>query len=105
MNFVPDIAEDCLLVDGTETVTLHAAGSVVVAGAKRGLLTLEEMEFRQVGLEASDLAWNLPEVNLSGVAPRQGDTIEDSAGVSWTILSAKRSPLSGVWRAVTRKHL
>ena len=105
MSFEPELADDCLLVDGTETVTLHSTSMVEVAGAKRGRLTLEEMEFRQVGLEASDLAWNLPEVNLAGVEPRQGDTIEDSAGASWTILSAMRSPLSGVWRAVTRKQV
>src|SRR6188508_1864637 len=105
MNFAPDIADDCLLVDGTETVTLHSTTTVSVDGAKRGLLTLAEMEFRQVGLESTDLAWNLPEVSLAGTEPRRGDTIEDSAGVSWTIQSATRSPLSGVWRAVTRRHV
>ncbi len=105
MNFAPDIAEDCLLVDGTETVTLHSASAVTVNGAKRGLLTLAEMEFRQVGLESTDLAWNLPDVNLAGIEPRRGDTIEDSLGVSWTIQSVTRSPLSGVWRAVTRRHV
>lgn len=105
MNFAPDIAADCLLVDGTETVTLHAASPIVVAGAKRGVLTLAEMEFRQIGLESSDLAWNLPEVSLAGITPRRGDTIEDAAGVNWTILSATHSPLSGVWRALTRQHV
>jgi hypothetical protein len=105
MNFDPDIAEDCLLVDGTETVTLHSTSVVVVEGAKRGQLTLAEMEFRQIGLESSDLAWNLPEVNLAGVVPRQGDSIEDAGGVQWTILSAARAPLTGVWRIVSRRHV
>lgn len=105
MNFEPDIADDCLLVDGTETVTLHSTIDVTVEGAKRGPLVLAEIEFRQVGLESSDLAWNLPVVNLSGVEPRQGDVIEDAGGVNWTILSASLSPLSGVWRAVTRRQL
>jgi hypothetical protein len=105
MNFEPDISEDCLLVDGTETITLHSTSVVVVEGAKRGRLTLGEIEFRQVGLESSDLAWNLPEVNLGGVEPRQGDAIEDAGGTHWTILSATRSPLSGVWRAVTRRQV
>ncbi len=105
MNFAPDIADDRLLVDGTETVTLHSTTVLTVEGAKRGLLTLAEIEFRQVGLESTDLAWNLPEVNLAGIEPRRGDTIEDSSGVGWTILSATRSPLSGVWRAVTRRHV
>jgi hypothetical protein len=105
MNFDPDLADDCLLVDGTETITLHSTSVVVVEGAKRGRLTLSEMEFRQVGLESTDLAWNLPEVNLGGVEPRRGDAIEDAGGVYWTVLGATRSPLSGVWRAVTRQQV
>jgi hypothetical protein len=105
MNFEPDISDDCLLVDGTETITLHASSVVVVEGAKRGRLTLAEIEFRQVGLESSDMAWSLPEVNLDGVEPRQGDAIEDAGGTQWTILSAAHSPLSGVWRAVTRRQV
>jgi hypothetical protein len=105
MSFDPDIAGDSLLVDGVETVTLHSTSAVVVEGAKRGLLTLAEMEFRQIGLESADLAWNLPEVNLGGVEPRQGDAIEDAGGTRGPILSAARSPLAGVWRAVTRRHV
>jgi hypothetical protein len=104
MNFAPDVATDCLLVDGIETVTLHAASAVTVAGAKRGPLTLAEMEFRQIGLESTDLAWNLPQVSLAGTRPRRGDTLEDAAGVHWTILSATHAPLTGVWRVLTRRH-
>lgn len=105
MIFDPDVESDCLLVDGTETITLHSTSVVLVAGARRGLLTLKETEFRQIGLEASDLAWNLPHINLGGIAPRQGDAIEDAGGTRWTILSAAMSPLGGVWRAVTRRQL
>jgi hypothetical protein len=105
MNFIPDIAGDCLLVDGTETVTLHGESLVVVAGAKRGPLVLAEIEFRQLGVETTDLAWNLPEVNLSGVVPRRGDTLEDDAGAFWVVHSAVRSPLSRVWRLVTRRQI
>jgi hypothetical protein len=105
MSFQPDIADDCLLVDGVETVTLHGTSAIAVDGAKRGRLALSEIEFRQVGLEASDITWILPVVSLAGVEPRRGDAIEDAAGVHWTILSVARSPLSGVWRAVTRKQI
>ena len=105
MTFSPDLQDDCLLVDGTETVTLHGTSDTVVAGAKRGQLTLAEMEFRQVGLESTDLAWNLPGVQLADVLPRRGDAIEDAFGKQWTILSAEYWPLSGVWRAVTRQHV
>ena len=105
MNFQPDVMNDCLLVDGTETITLHSTSVVSVEGAKRGPLSLEEMEFRQLGLESSDLAWNLPGVNLAGVEPRQGDAIEDAGGTLWTVFSVAQSPLTLVWRAVTRRQL
>lgn len=104
MNVQPDIEQDCLLVDGTETVQLHATSVVTVAGAKRGALSLPETEFRQVGLESSDLAWNLPAANLGDVQPQRGQTIEDGDGVCWTILSARLAPLTGVWRAITRRQ-
>lgn len=105
MNFAPDLAQDALLIDGTETVTLHGASSVTVAGAKRGLLTLAEMEFRQIGIESTDLAWNLPGASLAGAKPRRGDSIEDGSGAQWTILSATHAPLSDVWRVVSRRHV
>jgi hypothetical protein len=105
MNFAPDITADAILIDGTETVMLHGASSVTVEGARRGALTLPEVEFRQVGVESTDLAWNLPGVSLAGVAPRRGDSIEDAGGAHWTILSATHSPLTDVWRLVTRKHV
>ncbi len=105
MSFEPEIADDCLLVDGTETVTLHSTSVIGVEGARRGRLTLADTEFRQVGIESADLAWNLPDVSLGGVVPRQGDAIEDSLGTYWTILSATRSPLTGVWRTVTRRQV
>ena len=79
--------------------------SLYVDGAKRGQLSLSETEFRQVGYEANDMSWLLPEVSLNGVTPRRGDAIEDASGTYWTILSATKSPLSGVWRAVTRRQV
>lgn len=105
MNFAPDITADALLVDGTETVTLHGMSSITVAGAKRGVLTLAETEFRQVGIESTDLAWSLPGTSLAGHTPRRGDSIEDTSGAQWTILSAAHSPLTDVWRVVSRRHV
>jgi hypothetical protein len=105
MSFAPDIASDALLVDGTETVTLHGTSSITVSGAKRGALTLAETEFRQIGIESTDLAWNLPGASLAGHMPRRGDSIEDATGTQWTILSASHSPLTDVWRTVTRRHV
>jgi len=105
MTFTPDVAGDLGLIDGTETVTLHGSSVVSVAGAKRGSLTLAEIEFRQVGLESADLGWTLPAETLADVEPRQGDAIEDAGGTFWTIQSASLSPLARVWRVVTRRQL
>ena len=105
MNFEPDISDDCLLVDGTESVTLHSSGVIAIEGAKRGPLRLSEIEFRQVGLQASDMGWLLPGGALGSVEPRQGDTIEESSGTFWTILSAEHSPLADLWRVVSRRQL
>ncbi len=105
MTFDPEIADDCLLVDQLEAVTLHSTSVIVVEGAKRGRLTLADSEFRQVGLEPSDMSWLLPEVNMNGIVPRRGDAIEDASGTYWTIQSAIKSPLSGVWRTVTRRQV
>ena len=105
MTFQPDVSLDCFLVDGTETIVLHSTSVITVEGAKRGPLALAEMEFRQLGLESSDLAWNLPGAQLGAVDPRQGDAIEDATGTLWTILSVAKLPLTLVWRAVTRRQL
>ncbi|HEX3725838.1 MAG TPA: hypothetical protein VHV08_06330 [Pirellulales bacterium] len=105
MSFEPSLDNDCLLIDGTETVILHGTSDVTVTGAKRGRLELSDVEFRQVGLEAADLAWTLPGVNLGDVEPAQGDAIEDSSGTFWTIQSAALSPLTNRWRALTRRQV
>lgn len=104
MSFDPDISSDCILVDGTETVTLEAASNVVVAGAKRGVLNDCELLQRELGLTAEDLAWSLPGIHLAGVEPHAGDVVRDAALVRWTILTASQSPLTGVWRLVCWKQ-
>jgi hypothetical protein len=104
MTFDPDIADDCLLVDGTQTVTLHGTAVVSVAGAKRGPISQHDIELQTLGLEPTDVAWNLPQVNLAGTEPRNGDLIEEAAGTTWTIISVTKSALTGVWRAVCRRQ-
>jgi hypothetical protein len=104
MTFEPDITDDCLLVDGTETVTLDGSATVSVAGAKRGPITQRELEFGALGLEPNDVAWNLPEVSLAGTEPRAGDTIEQTGGTKWTVISVTKSTMTGVWRALCRRQ-
>ena len=104
MTFDPDIGDDSLLVDGLETVTLVGTQAVVVSGAKRGQLTAAEAQRPHERLTAVDLAWLLPLASLAGVTPRPGDTIADAAATVWTIESASYSPLTQVWRAVSRRQ-
>jgi hypothetical protein len=104
MTFEPDISDDCMLVDGTETVTLRGSATVSVAGAKRGLLLKNELASGALGLEPSDLAWSLPEASLAGTQPRPGDAIEDATGTRWTILHASRAPLTALWRTLCRQQ-
>src|SRR6266852_1775772 len=104
MTFDPDIADDCLLVDGIQTVTLHGTAVLSVAGAKRGPISQSEIQFSTLGLEPTDVVWNLPEVNLAGIEPANGDTIEETGGARWTIISVTKATLTGVWRAVCRRQ-
>ena len=91
MTFDPDIADDLLLVDGVETVTLAASSTVTVAGAKRGQSTTAQTRSAVGVSEPTEIVWLLPEVNLSGVTPRLGDRITDAGGTTWTITSASYS--------------
>jgi hypothetical protein len=98
MTFDPAIADDLLLVDGTETVTLVAASTVTVVGAKRGQLGMVERPSVAGLSEPTELMWLLPQQCLSGVVPRLGDKIIDAGGTAWTIISGNYSPLTQVWR-------
>ncbi len=104
MTFDPDISDDCLLVDGTQTVTLEGAAVVSVAGAKRGPISQAPSELNALGLEPTDVTWNLPEVSLAGAEPRAGDRIVEADSTAWTIIGVTKTPLTGVWRVVARRH-
>ena len=104
MSFTPDVSDDCLLVDGTESVTLEGSATIIVAGAKRGQLVQSELQLAALGLSTDDVAWNLPEVNLASIEPRIGDVIADANQERWTIVSVSSAVLSGVRRALCRRH-
>jgi hypothetical protein len=104
VTFDPDIADDLLLVDGIETVTLAASSTVTVAGAKRGQLSTGENPSAVGVSEPTEMVWLLPEVSLSGVTPRPGDSIADAGAVVWTITSVSYSNLCQVWRVGSRRQ-
>ena len=104
MTFQPEIAQDCLLVDGAETITLEGAATTTVPGAKRGTLAHREISQAGLGLEPTDAVWALPEVSLQGARPQAGNRITQSDGTKWTILSAVHYQLTGVWRTICRQQ-
>lgn len=104
MSFEPDIANDCLLIDGTESVTLEGTATVNVACAKRGAVSGRELMQPQLGLTADDVTWSIPDQSLAGIEPRVGDVLRDSTGTGWVLLTVSRSSLTRVWRAVCRKQ-
>ncbi len=104
MTFDADIDTDCLLIDGTETITLHSTSVVSVEGTKRGRLALAETEFRQVGLNRSISPGICPTCRSPAWCRGRETRSKTPAGHFWTILSANFAPLSGVWRVVTRRQ-
>ena len=109
MTFDPELADDALLVDGTETVTyrVQAAGAgSPISGALRRELSRSELAMGALaGIEATELAWNLPGTSLGAIEPTQGDTITDSQGAVWIVVAARRTNMTGVWRVMCRKAI
>lgn len=104
-----DIAHDLSLADGSETVTVtlkrvDAETQVPVTGALRRALGRPHAFYSGVALQGDELVWNVPHVPLGEAELQRGDTIADSAGSVWTILSAARVTLGTRWRCVCRKE-
>lgn len=104
MTFAPDISDDFLLIDGSESVTFEGAATVNVPSAKRGTLTEQELMQPQLGLTAEDMAWSISASSLPGVEPQPGDVVRDSGASGWTVVSASKSLLTNVWRLLCRKQ-
>lgn len=93
---------DLEMVDGLAAVTVVRRGEasgVVVSHALRRQVGSRKLS--DSGALASDAAWHLPTAELP-FEPRPGDAIVDGDGARWTVLAARRSPLTGRWRCRAR---
>lgn len=112
MTIADDIAGDWEFIDGIEDIThTDSAGlsTAPVKAARRDLNYREVSPGGPAGLLPTDIAWELWAETLPSITPAQGDTITDSAGGVWTILSVQASiQLEATvikWRAVCRKQV
>lgn len=83
-----DPSGDHVIFDDTETVTLHqGTSSEDVDSVFVTQLSAEEAALAGlIAPEAKTRSFTLPEANLSGMIPQQGDKIVDAAGVAYTIV-------------------
>jgi hypothetical protein len=95
-NLTTAIADDYLLFDGTQTVTLRTldGDSASAAGVTSSPLSYKQMAMVG-GLVAEDQAqtFSLPKATCGGLVPEQNGTITDENSVVWRILSVDNKTL------------
>lgn len=115
MTFLDDLRNDYLHQPGVVTVTHTTAAGVATATVKAHVdlsgPTYKELQPGTLGIEPTDSVWHVWAATLA-TAPVQGDTITESGGTVWTILSvtdiAEGEPgrrLIIRWRCVCRKQV
>lgn len=105
LELATQIADDLLIVDGQETVTLLSpAGAVVTVSehALRRAITTREAETSQGQYRRGDVRWHLPASDLTS-APELGARMRDEAGIEWTVLEVEHATLATRWRLTTRR--
>ncbi len=88
MTFIEQLADDFLVADGLEPVTLErtdGAPPTVVAHALRRAVATAEADASGGKYTANDTVWNLPSSELTS-PPRLGDRLVDAQGTRWTMI-------------------
>jgi len=107
-----DVTDDWQYLDGTETVyyqvrrgDAHFDEGVAVAGALRGRLSRDAMQFvgGTAGLEYDDVVFQLPGPNLSGIRPSPGDRLRDADTIEYRVVATEHSTIIDRWKLVCRK--
>lgn len=101
-----DFSGDHVVFDGSETVSLAQAGQspVQVMYALREQLSIRDMQFADdVGLQPTDVAFNLPAIEMAGRSPAAGDVLVDATGASWTVISETYDTLIEQFRVLCRR--
>lgn len=86
---------------GVGTVTSTA---ISVSDAWQRSVTNEDIAYGYVTSKSEGQIWHIPAVLLGGADIRTGDTITDSDGVVWTVMSAEAVRLKTHWRCVCRRE-
>lgn len=114
--FIVSIAEamshDWQHTDGVETLTYIAPDGAVTADVRGRRLELswrETMAGGPLGLEPTDIVWEVWRDTLGAADLAQGGRLTDGAGVAWRVLSFTRAVGLGAvvvtYRAVCRKQV
>lgn len=105
MSLQTDIANDFLIFDGNETVTVTpqnpAGAAVATVIANRSILTRRDM--MGIGIEPSDVVLSLAVATLGAIVPKNGDKITDANSASYLIISCELRTMDTRWYCIARK--
>ena len=104
MTFVDQLADDLLVADAVEPVTLErtdTAAPTVVEHALRRAVNTSEADNSGGRYTVSDTVWHFPSAELAE-APRLGDRIVDAQATRWTVIEVASVTLGSRWRCRTR---
>lgn len=100
-----------LAVDGVEVITFRSrnltAGTeqtASVTSAVRYELTRREVLASDGLYSMQDVVWELPASQLGVLVPEEGDVVQETGGVRWSVLEAQRIAFDTVWRLVCRRE-
>ncbi len=93
MTLAENIADDLANFDGAETMTVTTAAGVSVSVAGVVARAIEHQELTMVdgmlGIESVVRRFHVPIAALEGVLPVGGDSLIDTAGRRWAVMSVR----------------
>lgn len=111
MTLGSSIASDYNHIDGVETVTYTTPAGAATATVKARRIDLQYRELMlsaPLGLEATDMVWEVWAATLGTTVPIQGGIITDSTSVVWKVLSVLRGiglgSVVATWKCPCRKQ-
>lgn len=102
------LANDLARFDGAETVTViikraNGRKEFSVAGVLRSGVGRKFSSFANLNVQADDVVFNVPDVNMNGEQLTNNDVIRDSNNVSYSVLAVDRPTFRTRWRCACRK--
>lgn len=109
-----DVSGDYAVIDNTETVTYYQRATqstfsdtpITVTNALRRVTTREQLESAGASLKSVSLTWHIWKGLLgANVIPKNGDVIQDSSGLRWTVIKIDGQTWGTRWVLTTIKEL